>query len=50
MGANIWFWLIYVLTLLFGFWGANPWSPGPSMGAVGRVVCPIHSRGYPRAS
>jgi hypothetical protein len=27
MGANIWFWLIYVITLLFGVWGMNPWRP-----------------------
>ncbi len=27
MGANIWFWLIYVLTLVFGVWGMNPWRP-----------------------
>jgi hypothetical protein len=26
MGANIWFWLIYVITLLFGFWGVGPWG------------------------
>jgi len=30
MGANIWFWLIYVLCLIFGLWGANPWQPAPS--------------------
>jgi len=28
MGANIWFWLLYVLTLFFGVWGMNPWRPG----------------------
>lgn len=27
MGANIWFWILYVFTLLFGFWGMNPWRP-----------------------
>ena len=27
MGANIWFWLIYVITLIFGVWGMNPWRP-----------------------
>ena len=33
MGANIWFWLIYVLVGVFGFWGispygqANSWAP-----------------------
>ena len=27
MGANIWFWLIYVITLIFGVWGMNPWLP-----------------------
>jgi hypothetical protein len=27
MGANIWFWLIYVITLLFGAWGLHPWRP-----------------------
>lgn len=30
MGANIWFWLIYVFTLIFGFWGMNPWRQAPS--------------------
>jgi hypothetical protein len=27
MGANIWFWIIYVFTLIFGIWGMNPWRP-----------------------
>jgi hypothetical protein len=27
MGANIWFWLIYVLCVIFGLWGSNPWRP-----------------------
>lgn len=27
MSANIWFWLIYVITLVFGIWGINPWRP-----------------------
>ncbi len=27
MGANIWFWLIYVLVGIFGFFGMNPWRP-----------------------
>ena len=35
MGANIWFWLIYVLTLVFGIWGANPWSPAPAWSTWG---------------
>ena len=30
MGANIWFWLIYVLVGVFGLWGMNPWSPTPN--------------------
>lgn len=30
MGANIWFWLIYVLVGIFGLWGANPWRPSPA--------------------
>lgn len=25
MGANIWFWLIYVIVLVFGIWGLGPW-------------------------
>ena len=31
MGANIWFWLIYVLVGVFGVWGIGPWrtSTGP---------------------
>jgi hypothetical protein len=35
MGANIWFWLIYVLTLIFGIWGANPWRPANPYGMFG---------------
>ena len=32
MGANIWFWLIYVLVGVFGLWGISPygqttWAP-----------------------
>jgi hypothetical protein len=27
MGANIWFWLIYVLVGIFGTFGLNPWKP-----------------------
>ena len=27
MGANIWFWILYVFTLIFGVWGINPWRP-----------------------
>lgn len=27
MTANIWFWIIYVFTLVFGVWGMNPWRP-----------------------
>jgi len=27
MGANIWFWLIYVLVGVFGLLGLNPWRP-----------------------
>lgn len=27
MGANIWFWLIYVLVGIFGVFGLNPWRP-----------------------
>jgi hypothetical protein len=28
MGANVWFWLLWVITLLFGVWGMGPWG-GP---------------------
>lgn len=28
MGVNIWFWLIYVITLIFGIWGIGPWFAG----------------------
>ena len=27
MGANIWFWLIYVLVGIFGLFGLSPWRP-----------------------
>ena len=27
MGANIWFWLIYVVIGIFGMWGIGPWQP-----------------------
>jgi hypothetical protein len=26
MGANVWFWLLWVATLFFGVWGASPWA------------------------
>ena len=26
MGANVWFWLLWVITLIFGCWGASPWG------------------------
>jgi hypothetical protein len=29
MGANIWFWLIYVLVGIFGGFGMNPWRTTP---------------------
>jgi hypothetical protein len=29
MSANIWFWLLWVLTLIFGGWSMNPWQPAP---------------------
>lgn len=32
MGANIWFWLIYVLVGVFGFFGVSPWGPNPAWG------------------
>ena len=38
MGANIWFWLIYVLCLIFGIWGNNPWQPAPSWGPFGHML------------
>ena len=30
MGANIWFWLIYVLVGVLGFVGIGPWRPAGS--------------------
>jgi len=27
MSAGFWFWLLWVLTLIFGGWGMNPWRP-----------------------
>ena len=33
MGANIWFWLIYVITLVFGVCGMNPWRPAGAVWA-----------------
>lgn len=27
MGANIWFWLVYVLVGIFGVFGLGPWRP-----------------------
>ena len=38
MGANIWFWLIYVLCVIFGLWGSNPWSPQTTWGPFGSLV------------
>ncbi len=41
MGANIWFWLIYVIVGLFGIWGVGPWqgpNPNPYRMVGGWVV------------
>jgi len=27
MAAGIWFWILFVITLIFGLWGMNPWRP-----------------------
>ena len=35
MGANIWFWLIYVIVGVFGIFGISPWGPSPSWGPFG---------------
>ncbi len=35
MGANIWFWLIYVLVGIFGIWGIGPWGEAKPYGAFG---------------
>lgn len=56
MGANIWFWLIYVLVGIFGIIGMNPWSPSPyAWGPFGGWlilfilvgILGIHDFGYP---
>ena len=38
MGANIWFWLIYVLVGVFGIWGIGPWGPERPYGAFGSWI------------
>ena len=38
MGANIWFWLIYVLVGVFGIFGLNPWRPAPDWGPFGSWI------------
>lgn len=30
MGANIWFWLIFVIVGVFGGFGMRPWQTSPS--------------------
>lgn len=35
MSANIWFWLLYVITLVFGMWGMNPWRPAQTWAPFG---------------
>jgi len=30
MSANIWFWILWVLTLVFGIFVQNPWRPNNS--------------------
>jgi hypothetical protein len=35
MGANIWFWLIYVLVGIFGVWGVGPWGDARPYGVFG---------------
>lgn len=38
MSAGIWFWLLYVLSLVFGIWGLNPWRPAPAWGPFGGIL------------
>jgi len=28
MGANIWFWILFVITLIFGIFVQSPWRQG----------------------
>jgi uncharacterized membrane protein YuzA (DUF378 family) len=35
MGANIWFWLIYVLIGIFGLWGVSPYGQANQWGPFG---------------
>ena len=32
MGANIWFWLVYVLCVIFGGFVLRPWGTTPAYG------------------
>jgi hypothetical protein len=38
MGANVWFWLIFVFCVLFGLWGSNPWRQAPEWGPFGSLL------------
>ena len=51
MGANIWFWLIYVITLLFGVWGMNPWrSCRCLLGSLWWLADPLYFDWHSRAA
>ncbi len=38
MPAGTWFWLIFVMCMIFGLWGSNPWRPAGPIGAFGSLV------------
>ena len=38
MTAGNWFWIIFVLCVIFGLWGNNPWRPAGPIGAFGSAV------------
>lgn len=40
MGANIWFWLIYIIVGVFGGYSMNPWRASSPWGFFGGyLVC-----------
>ncbi len=38
MAAGSWFWVIFVICVIFGLWGNNPWRAAPTWGPFSSLV------------
>jgi hypothetical protein len=38
MAAGAWFWIIFVICVIFGLWGSNPWRPATAWGVFGSAI------------